>query len=145
MSVVVVCPDFFDKLPRGSKGVTALWPRGVLNEMNRNSQKTLFLDQFQTRLRGGKPGLRGPENDRFSLFLRQFQIRCGLHERFAPLLCRVLSSNSILVILMVFPTLLLSLKIRKFENFASFKRLLEHGRIVSSSQSRDTCHSYAHR
>ena len=77
--------------------MTALWPRGVLNEMNRNSQNTLFLDQFQTRLRGGKPGLRGPENDRLSLFLSQFQIRCGLHVRFAPLLCRVLSSYQILL------------------------------------------------
>ena len=28
----------------------------------------------------------------FLLFLSQFQIRCGLHVRFAPLLCRVLSS-----------------------------------------------------
>ena len=48
---VFVCTDFFGKVPRGSKGVTALWPRGVLNEMIRNSQKSLFLDQFQIKSR----------------------------------------------------------------------------------------------
>ena len=48
--LLFVCTDFFGKLPRGSKGVTALWPRGVLNEKTRNSlKKTLFLDQFQIK------------------------------------------------------------------------------------------------
>ncbi len=51
----VWCPDFFGKLPRGSKGVTALWPRGVLNEILKNH----VFDQFQTRLRGGKTGIEG--------------------------------------------------------------------------------------
>ena len=38
---------FFGKVPRGSKGVTALWPRGVLNEMNRNSKKHCFWASFK--------------------------------------------------------------------------------------------------
>ena len=95
-----VCTDLLVKLPRGSKGVTALWPRGVLNEMIRNSQKKLFLDQFQTRPTlhisglGSQKwslftvfgsvsnttypsylGIAGLKNDHFSLFFDQFQTR----------------------------------------------------------------------
>ena len=76
-----VCTDFSDKLPRGSRRVTALLPCGVLNEMIRNSQKSLFLDQFQTRLRSGTPGLRGPENDRFHCFWTSFKHDLGAVNR----------------------------------------------------------------
>ena len=48
MSVCVcVCTDFFGKLPRGSKGVTALWPRGVLNEMNEILKNHCFWTSFK--------------------------------------------------------------------------------------------------
>ena len=47
MSVVSVCDQSCDELPRGSRGVTALWPRGVLNEMIRNSQKHCFWTSFK--------------------------------------------------------------------------------------------------
>ena len=72
----VVCTDFWGKVPRGSKGVTALWPRGVLNEMIRNSQNhwaqnghfSLFLDQFQ--IKEQYIGPRGPKTGHFSGALR---------------------------------------------------------------------------
>ena len=102
------CGLDFVKLALSSGRVTTLLPLGVLTEIFKYCVFSLFLDQFDQRLTLHICGLRGPENGHFSLFLGQFDQKfwpricglgvpknghfwllefCGLHVRFAPLLC----------------------------------------------------------
>ena len=74
---VCVCPQSCDKYTLSSKGVTALWPRGGLNEMNRNSRKSLFLDQFQIKSRNSKSVFADPKMITFHRFWISFKSSPG--------------------------------------------------------------------
>ena len=108
-----VCPVISGKLTLSSGGVAMPEAIGVLNEKHGNGVFSLFWVQFQIKSRNNIPVFGDPKTIIFHCFLTSlirssdlgsvdwgfpktvtFDCWNSLHVRFAPLLCRVLSSTA---------------------------------------------------